>query len=80
MRFSFRGSFVLILISLLLSAPPTLADELRDTKKQYRELIGNGQFEDALAVARRALELAEAKKGADSPDAAKVLADIAGIY
>lgn len=80
MRFTLRRSPVLILISLLLAAPPAIADELRDARKQFRALIGSGQYEEALAAARRALELTEAKKGAESPDAAKVLADIADIY
>lgn len=80
MRFTLRRSLVLILISLLLAASPAIADALGDAKEQYRALIGSGQYEEALVVARQALELTEAKKGAESPDAAKVLADIADIY
>src|SRR5271166_688941 len=78
-----KSSLVLLVLSLwILAFPGSMADDNNDPdalNQQVTELIAQWKFQEALQIAREALELAKRTRGLEDPETAAALGNLGFI-
>ncbi|HTL70193.1 MAG TPA: tetratricopeptide repeat protein [Candidatus Eisenbacteria bacterium] len=67
-------------LSLAFGAAPAWADEWSDLNNRVTELYQKGSFDEAVPVAEKSLALAEKTYGAEKPETALALNNLAMLY
>jgi len=79
-----RGIALMLVVAAVLLLPgPLAAQDLKDAealKAQVEQLYGQGKYAEAIPLAQRVLAVQETVLGAEHPDVATALNNLAGLY
>jgi tetratricopeptide (TPR) repeat protein len=78
-----KSQCVLLALGLLLLACPALfaeGNDLNALNQQVKQLIEQGNYQEAIPIAERAVEVAKGVRGLEHPDTATSLNNLATLY